>query len=139
MEWSKRKKALWRIPCLVVVIFALFWGIWFAIAGSVPDDGAGISRWWDIPGAGFIAFMMLVSITSTRDHETAGGVCIATMFGSFFCAAIVGFFCGMFTGAILGLGITLVCASLIGLYTLICRLFRYRFWRGFGRWLTGDR
>ena len=61
MEEIQKRRMLWRIPFVTMVVVALFWGVWWLIAGDVPSVTSlkimsgtsltlpfAISRGWDI-------------------------------------------------------------------------------------------
>ena len=61
MTVIRRRTLLWRWPLVTFIVFALFWGIWYFVAGSVPATESvkltiteswtlpfAVSRWWDL-------------------------------------------------------------------------------------------
>ena len=115
MEWKHRKQALWRIPALIMVITALFWTIWYAIAGNIPEMSAipmnsdwnlqlpfAVSRWLDIPCAGIVALALTAIFTSPRILVDNGQLILGLVFGLF-----VGLILGLAFGLPIELGVGL--------------------------------
>jgi len=81
MEKVQRKRMLWRIPLLVTILVAVFWGIWYLASGEIPvvsqikwiEDTTiqlpfPISRLWDVLPA-FIGTFLLVSLFTQKKIE----------------------------------------------------------------------
>lgn len=84
MDNSRRMKLVWRWSACVVCLVAMFWGVWYLIAGNIPiittDTVAKIawtpnwtlqllsrfpvSRLWDIPLSAVVTAMIVLTATS---------------------------------------------------------------------------
>lgn len=87
MDWKRTKKLMWRWSLISAAFFALFWGVWYLIAGEVPELtqikwGKGntyqlpftISRWWDILFAPIWANLIVVSTKKLSSAQRAEDV-----------------------------------------------------------------
>ena len=79
MDVIQRKKKLWRIPLIVAVLFALFWGIYSLFGGQVPATNQlrminkwtiqfpfPVSRWLDVIFAPLLTFVLVLIFSSQR-------------------------------------------------------------------------
>ncbi|MDD5043670.1 MAG: hypothetical protein PHD51_03315 [Patescibacteria group bacterium] len=126
MDWNRTKKLTVRWSILSAAFFALFWGIWYFIAGEVPELtqislGEGtvyqlpfpISRWWDILSA--LIFTNTIIFVIKKDPSIlVDGLLISLFLGLFF---------GLIFGLILGLAISLICSIIIILFIGLYNLF----------------
>jgi len=115
MDWKRRKKLMLRWSILTAVLIALFWTIYYLIAGSVPvitsikmtPDSTlalpfAISRWWDILLGPIFSCIFVLLFTS---RKIKGEMMVpGLIFG-----LVVGLICGLVGG--LGGGLILSVGS----------------------------
>lgn len=99
MEWNKRKKLMIRWSIITTGAIALFWGIWYLVAGSVPELAEikwdkettyqlpfAISRWWDVMFAPIwtaiiVWAAMVLKSKTTKIHNLSGDLTLGLVVG----------------------------------------------------------
>ena len=148
MTVIRRRTLLWRWPLVTFIVFALFWGIWYFVAGSVPATESvkltiteswtlpfAVSRWWDLlfGPAYVLAILVFRHPEVQKDDEFVIGLGLGFMFGAMFGLGFgLGF--GLVFGAMLGLGFGFGIGLWVGIIWLVTKSFSREFWN----WLTAN-
>lgn len=82
MEIQRKMRMAWRWSAVTATVIALFWAVWYWVAGSVPvttsikiieawtiNLGFGISRWWDILIGPIWSTIIILFFTSEKIKE----------------------------------------------------------------------
>jgi len=96
----QRKRMLWRVPLVVTILYALFWGVWYLITGEIPvvseikwiDETTihlpfRISRLWDIifvPIWVFIFVFLFTDEIDDFDEKLLGPLLAGLIMGGIF-------------------------------------------------------
>ena len=160
METIQRNRMLWRIPLVVAILFALFWGIWYLVAGEIPNTTQirwtektniqlpfAMSRVWDIIFAPLWAMILILLFTNNRirkDENLVFGLGAGLVFGLAFGLG-VGLFAGLGAGLSAGLGVGLFAGLVfglgaglgVGLFAGLKLLFSQKFWTRIIFWVSG--
>jgi len=133
MTVIRRRTLLWRWPLVTFIVFALFWGIWYFVAGSVPATESvkltiteswtlpfAVSRWWDLlfGPAYVLAILVFRHPEVQKDDEFVIGLGLGFMFGAMFglgFGLMFGVMFGLGLGLVIGLGLGLVFGAMFGL------------------------
>ena len=115
---EERKNMLWRIPLVVAILVAIFWGIWYLIAGEIPAVNQikwsedittqlpfAISRLWDILFVFIWAFILVCFFTQEKIKKNKN---LSTRL-------IAGLSLGLVVGLTISLSIGLVASLIVGL------------------------
>ncbi|MBD3282170.1 MAG: hypothetical protein GF387_01010 [Candidatus Portnoybacteria bacterium] len=126
MEEKQRKNMLWRIPLVVAILVAIFWGIWYLSTGEVPVTSQirwteettiqlpfSISRIWDIPFAFIWTFVLILLFThkKIKDDENL----VPSLVTGLGVGLVFGLGVGLGVGLVFGLGVGLVFGLIFGL------------------------
>ena len=116
---ERRERLLFRIPLAVAILIALFWLIWYLVAGSIPTTTSikmtetwtivlpfAVSRLWDILFGAIWTFIIVWIATSEKIRKNEA----------------------LIFGLVVGLG--------VGLVVLIRFIFSRRLWSAIFQWLT---
>ena len=153
---------IWRWAMFTAFLTAIFWGVWYAIAGEIPtvekvlwsvgEKGPpvqwlqlpfAISRWWDVMLAPVWSSMIILIFRTTTDKAVLDSVGVGLGVGlvaglvaglgvGLGAGLVVGFYFGLCFGLVAGLVAGLV-VGLVGLIVSPQSLLR-----SFGKWLAGD-
>ena len=164
MNEIRRKALLWRVPLFAALLTALFWGIWYLVAGSVPVVTSvqlsaeetiqlpfAVSRWTDVLCAPLWAFTLILFFTDRRviggEGEDLGvgprtllivgvaaGLIIGSVIGLFY-GSFNGLYFGLLVGLYTGLALALSVGLLAGLIVVIRFIFSRSTWQAGWRWL----
>ncbi len=147
MNKERRNRLMFRWSLVTAGAIALFWGIWYLIAGSVPTPSdAGwfgwkpplISRWWDILIGPIWSIAMIWTLRPTpeKDEKSIWLETFLTglLFGQFG-GLVGGLVAGLLQGLICGLACTLGATLFLWLTILIYFLFSGQTWKTIGKWL----
>jgi len=115
----QRKRMLWRIPLLVTILMAIFWGVWYLATGDIPVISQikwttetaiqlpfGISRLWDIPFAFVWTFILIFLFTHKKIKDDEKLIFIGLISG-LVSGLLFGLVFGLVTGLVLGIGVGL--------------------------------
>lgn len=115
---KKRMELIWRWSLVTGGLIALFWAIWYLIAGEVPvltnlkmtEEWTlvlpfGISRWWDTLIGPIWSTLLILLFTSQRVRENEG--LVGLVFGLGY-SLVFGLVFGLVCGLVYSLGFGLV-------------------------------
>jgi hypothetical protein len=147
---ERRRKLLWRIPLVVAILFAIFWGIWYLVAGEVPvvtqisfgTLGAiqlpfAVSCFWDIVFAPIWAIVLILLFTDKRimDDPNFGPAISVTFF--LLVGLIFGLNSGLGVGLVAGLAAGLSVGLGVGLVAILVAGLKFLFSKKPWAWLAG--
>jgi len=142
----KRKKMIVRWSIVTTGLIALFWAIWYLVAGKVPVVASikvnldwiyilpfGLSRWWDIligPIWSVVGILLLTSQTLKEDEDLFVGLLFGLGFGLVF---------GLGFGIVIGLVVGLIISSAVSVGFSLVVLAKWiastNFWTKVWNWL----
>ncbi len=127
MNEIQKRKMLWRIPLVVAILFAVFWGIWYLACGEIPvvTQTKGyedviiqlpfpVSNLWSIPSVFILtlALVFLFTHKSIQDNkDLIPGLILSLILG----LLVNLIFFGLSTGLFLALALGLITALAFGL------------------------
>jgi len=150
----KTKQLALRWSLVTGGLIALFWAVWYLIAGDVPVTNSikmikewpiifpfGVSRWWDILIGPIWSTIIIFLLTS---EKLKGGkdlaICLVAGLGTGLAISLpVGLISGLVTGLAVGLVASLLACLISGLVVGLINLIKYGtsvdFWVKAWNWL----
>ncbi len=134
MDWAKKSKLMFRWSIVTAAAIALFWTIWYLVAGNVPEVSSckmtpdwtvvlpfAVSRWWDVLLGPVYSILVILLVTSERirkNEDVAFALDVvlgAGLIAGLSAGLIFGPGAGLIFGPGVGLGVGLAVGLIAGL------------------------